>query len=702
MTALMSFSKNAITQGWISFFRVLASNTGIQFVFGSNEQPRTDGKRVYLPSLPVTLTMDDLDLIKAFGFHEVGHIQFSDVVFFQAFAAKHGDFARFLLNALDDVYMEYKQAGATREAEIYFRRKASILFKREQFRDGSESVAEAVACYALCYLRVDRWSEYRDPLAVIEENFNKHFGAHADHVRGNLNDILINEFPNVQSTQDAGSLTLRIIAMLKALGEEEEKKEEAKQDDPQGNGQPSPAGDSGSGQDASSAESNSGNPDGQQQGAGQGSSADNAQGDSKPQAGDATGNEGREGESQPNGGDKTDGQSGPGGSKSAGGDDAGAGDAASAQQGTAEGGKDGQAGASEAANGRSLKEIVDEILNATGLGDKEVFDGGESVSTVSKSVKSGTNPDYEGKSLAPDCVIDGKLDQQPGKAGKGFGGGAGHKEKVDGMSICPVDVPEAREMEKRLGRKAQVLASKLQGLLMQQEEAESFTTTRGQLGQNHLYRLGLGDVRVFTQSEEVERPTTAVSVVVDLSSSTQDEADKKFAKGEKVQFEAAMAPSTLRSILESVVLLEKVFDQIGCPREVLGFAPKSGELMSMVRCFGDNTQTAINRIGGLRKMAGGGHTPIGEAVFHAGRRLLTHEANRKVMFVLTDGAPGNVEKAVEMTRFCESGGIRVVYLVIGEKVRTDWLTTAGIPFAVAKSCSEVTPALLAEAKTLLM
>ncbi|MBM5458951.1 VWA domain-containing protein [Pseudomonas sp. P66] len=699
MTALMTFSKNAITQGWISFFRVLASNTGIQFVFGANEQPRTDGKRVYLPSLPVTLTVDDLDLIKAFGFHEVGHIQYSDVVFFQAFAAKHGDFARFLLNALDDVYMEYKQTGATREAEIYFRRKARILYERKQFRDGSESVAEAVACYALCYLRIDRWSEYRDPFAVIEANFNKHFGAHADHVRGNLNDILINEFPSVNSTQDAGSLTLRIIAMLKALGDEEEKKDEPKKDDPQGDGQPSSNGDSDSGQGDQGDKPQSGNTDGQKPGEEQGSGA---AGNSKPQDGVEPGKDGSQGDSQPQGGGETGDRNCQGEPKSAGSDDAGPGDAPGAQGGAAEGGKEDQTGSSDAANGRSLKEIVDEILNATGLGDKEVFDGGESVGTVSKSVKSGTNPDYKGQSLAPDCVIDGKLDQPPGKEGKGLGGGAGNKEKVDGMTVCPVDVSEAREMEKRMGRKAQVLASKLQGLLMQQEEAESFTTSRGQLGQNHLYRLGLGDVRLFTQSEEIERPTTAVSIVVDLSSSTQDAADKAFAKGEKEQFEAAKAPSTLRSILESVVLLEKVFDQIGCPREVLGFAPKGGELMSMARCFGDNTQTAINRIGGLRKVAGGGHTPIGEAVFHAGRRLLTHEANRKVMFVLTDGAPGNVDKAVEMTRFCESGGVRVVYLVIGKTVKTDWLTEARIPFAVAESSAEVTPALLAEAKRLLM
>lgn len=696
MTAMLPFSANAITQGWISFFRVLASNTGIEFVFGQNQPAATDGKRVYLPNLPVTLTIDDFDLTKAFAFHEVGHIQFSDVAFFQAFAAKHGDFACFLLNALDDVYMEYKQARATREAERYFRRKASILFNRKQFRDGSQSVAEAVACYALCYLRKDRWSEYNEPHAVIETNFNEHFGSHADRVRGNLNEVLINEFPNVQSTQDAGALTLRIIAMLKAMGEEIEKNHEPEKEDPHDGGKPSESGSSDSGEGGQRGEAAPGNPGKQEPGEGQGGSAGNSQSDSKSAGAEKLGKDGVQGEAQPTGGDEP-GHANAQGKSNAAGNGETAKNAAGAEH------KDGQNGDSGKASGRSLKEIVDEIVNATGLGDREVFDDREAVKAVSTSVKAGTNPAYEGQTLAPDCVIDGKLDAAPGKPGKGIGGGAGHKEKVDGMSVTPMDAAEALRIEKCLGRRSQVLANKLQALLMQQEEAESFSTTRGQLGQSHLYRLGLGDTRLFIQSEEAERPTTAVSIVVDLSSSTMDKADKVFAKGEeKDQFEAAKAPSTLRSILESVMLLEMVFDQIGCPREVLGFAPRTGELMSVARTFGDNKQTALKRIGGLRKIAGGNHTPIGEAVFHAGRRLISHEANRKVMFVLTDGAPGNIAKAKEMTRFCESGGVRVVYLVIGEEVRTDWLTEAKIPFAVAKSSADVSPALLSEAKRLLM
>lgn len=677
MTAMMPFSANAMTQGWISFFRVLASNSGLAFVFGENQQPQTDGKTVYLPRLPVVLTPDDLDLVKAFGFHEVGHCQFSDVQYFQEFAVKHGDFARFLLNALDDVYMENRQARATREAERYFRRKATILFERMQFRDGSTSAAEAVACYALCYLRKNRWIEFHEPLAVIEANFNDHFGQHADAVRTNLNDILINEFPSVQSTRDAGSLALRIISMFKALKDEDEQESE---------------------RDGGAAE---------QSGAGNSADAGGEQQRNKPDDGDSKGSDSPEGSS----GDSAcnasvAGEPQPSGSGESG-DGQRQGEASNEPVSQSNPGTDGAAGAevdqdgTDKAGGKSLSEIVDEMLSATGLGDKEVFDDREAVGAVSQSVKSGTNPSYKGQTLAPCCVIEGGLDGVSGGEGSGHGGSAGSKPCVDGMSICPADASEARGMEKRLGRRSQVLASKLQSLLMQQDEAELVHASRGALGQNHLYRLGLGDTRLFTQSEEVTRPTTAVSIVVDLSSSTQDKDDKLFAAGEECQFMASQPLSTLRSILESVVLLERVFDQIGSPREILGFAPKGGELMTVVRTFGDNTQTAVNRIGGLRRIAGGGHTPIGEAVFHAGRRLVTHEANRKVMFVLTDGAPGNEESATEMTRLCESGGVRVVYLVIGETVRTDWLSSAGIPFSVAKTSSDVTPVLLAEAQKLL-
>ncbi|MHC5195128.1 hypothetical protein ACYSUW_15335 [Pseudomonas frederiksbergensis] len=696
MGAMTLHSAQALTDGWMSFLRLQASNTGIKFIIGENEPAQTDGKTIWMPSLPVNLTKEDLILFKSDGLHEIGHIRWSDIPYYQEFSAQHGEFAGFLLNAVDDVYMENKQSRMTREAEAYFRQSAEIMFERKQFREGSASPAEAVACYTLCYLFSRAWSEYDPALAMVTANFDKHFGEHAENVRNNLDQILFNEFPSVQSTPHAGALTLRIMAMLKALSDEDEKKKKEGQDGQQPkdqSGEQSPNGDSGKGQgggkpDEKKPEQSGGNSDG------------------KP--GEKGGQGDQQGKSQPQGGDQ------PGkGAEAGNGKD----NAAGRQNGGGQG---------VGAPGASLKDIVDGIINANGLGEREIFDKRAVIQGISDSVAAKKNPDYEGQTLAPKCVIDGKAIGKPSE--KGFGGGAGKNEVVDGIAVCPEDAAEARVVESKLGRKVQVLATKLQAYLMNQEEAEEASSHRGGLGQNHLYRLGLGDTRIFIQKEEVERPTAAISVVVDLSGSTLDLEDKDYLDEKngipkrkrrnqsntpvavKGNAEAGAAskekpvevPSIARSIVQAALIFEKVLNQIGTPREILGFAPRKGELMTMVRSFGDDHLTAVKRIGGLRGIAGGNHTPIGEAVFHAGRRLMAHDAQKKVQFVLTDGAPSCVDKAVEMTRFCESAGIRVVYLVIGESVRTDWLINANIPFACAKTADEVGPVLIAEAKRLLM
>ncbi len=201
--------------GWISFLRVLARNSGLKFVVRPNEAPRTDGKTVYLPALPAKLTDDDLTLFKRTGYHEVGHCMHSNVPYYQQFNAEHGPFAGMLLNAVDDVYMEYAQTVASRRSEHYFRRGAAIMIDRQIFRDGSQSPQEAFASYTLCFLRSRRWSEYLPAVELIRENFDAHFGEHADQIRENLETILLAEYPNVRSTEDAGLLTLRLIEMLK-------------------------------------------------------------------------------------------------------------------------------------------------------------------------------------------------------------------------------------------------------------------------------------------------------------------------------------------------------------------------------------------------------------------------------------------------------------------------------------------------------
>lgn len=671
--------------GWISFLRVLARNSKIKFVIRPNVRPCTDGKVAYLPSLPANLTEEDLILFKRWGYHEVGHIMHSDVPFFQEFSMEHGAFAGLLLNAVDDVYMEYAQTRSSRRSERFFRQGAAIMFDRGMFRDGSQSPQEAFASYTLCFLRSRRWSEYQQPLAAVRKNFDAHFGEHADQVRENLETILLAEYPSVRSTQDAGDLTLRLIEMLK---QQRDQQDEQPQEEPEDDNSEGDEGDDQDDQQSSQGDDESNQEDDQTSDNGQGQGQKD---DQEPTNGDTGGQGSDDGKAEGESDSKADGQGAPSE------DDADANNQSENAQGDSQG-----------QNGVDLAELIEQMLSSNGGDDSEVLDMDKVIQQLATSIQNGTNPDYQDAAPVPAFEVEpSDVENQPSL-------GAGTvKDLVEGMLVCPADKEHARELADALDRKVNVLATKLQAYLLNREEADVYSTRRGSLGQSHLYRAGMGDSRIFERKEETVLPTAAVSVLADLSSSTSwvdpsvlatlaKAKAKAIAAGEAINEKEYEVQTVAKSIQQSLLIMEKVFHRIDTPREFLGFAPKTGHLNTVVRTFGDSHQNAVDRIGGLDSITGGNHTPIGEAVFQAAQRLASHPAQRKLMFVLTDGAPSCATLATEQTALAVDAGIKVVYLLIGNEVRKDWLEEAGIPYAVAATADDVGPALLEQAKQLLM
>ena len=702
--AVRKRSAQQIREGWYAFLRVLARNSKLKFVIG---HPSTNGKVISLPPMPAELTNDDLVMFKSDALHEVGHVLYSDFPFYKAFNLEHGKMAGFLLNVLDDVFMERKSVRFNRMAEGLFRKSAKIMYERKQFRDGSANAAEAFSCYCLTYLFGSKWSEYRAAHEVIEGNFDTFFGEHAENLKSNLNEILDREFPNVLSTPDAGKLTLRILAMLEAQSQcEEEDQSDEEDEDPQDDGD----------------QDQSGNQDDDQD---QGESQDDDQDQGEAQ-GNESGNQGKD-KSYPKGDDAESGE-GEGSDKSgkSDGDDSNSGDAGAEDERT-EGGSDDQTQSS--GSGKTLKEIVQEMLG-TDLGDQEVFDKSKAMQLLSEEIQHGQSADYSEAELVSDLEISGVVESSSDDIkpdGKPSHGAGKTPIFVDGMPVCDSNREEAQAMLQRVDRKANVLAAKLQSLLLNREEAEVFASRRGQLGTKNLYRIRLDDTRVFEQKEEVLRPTAAVSVCADLSASTAwvpvpglvckccgeshhvlvGMSDMAFCNACGGKFEVDRndhkeTPAAV-AIQQALLLLEKVLDQLGTPREFIGFAPKTGgTLNTMIRTFGDAHNTAVNRIGGLSTQVGGHSTPIGEAVMQASMRLQAHGSHKKVLFVLTDGDPSCVEKALQMTDLAQRGGVKVVYLLIGTNVRCDWLKAANIPFAHAKTADDLCPILLDQVGSLLV
>jgi cobalamin biosynthesis protein CobT len=659
------FSAKQHRDGWMSFLRVLAQDSKLEFAVG---HPSTNGKKIYLPALPAELTSDDLIMFKRFGYHEVGHVLHSNVEYFKAFGKEHGRNAQFLLNALDDPYMEAKQARFSRAAERYFREGIEIMTRKKLFRDGSASPFEAICCYCLTSLGARKWTEFAESAQVVRDNVHKHFGEHADQLLENLDEILFREFPNVRCTEDAGALTLRIIEMLKQQGQQDEQEQEQEQPKDDDEGSDKSEGASGAEADNSNQESD-------------------PSGTNAPEATDPNQSSTKSGNA---GGDEEDEEGGNGGNGSSINQAPGDHETVDQNDGTGDEGGEGKP---------TLAEIIEQMLEEE-VEEGEVFDGRKYIEELAESVDQGTNPEYKGQQAVPAFDVDGTpVSQQSSlSAGKGV--------LVEGMPVSPVDRENLKEMESCLDRKFQVLAAKLQSLLLSREEAEVYDSHRGQLGQAHLYRLGLGNSRIFQQQEEVERVSAAVTLLADLSGSTLnfpfEQPSVAARANDEDELKRQLGQTVFGQIQQSLLIMEKMLDQLGNPREILGFAPRTGELTTMVRTFGDDHLTAAQRVAGLTQIVGGAHTPIGEAVFQAAGRLLSHEAQRKVMFVLTDGEPSDRALAKEHTEAAMQAGITVVYILIGEQVACDWLKEMGCPYVHVKNSAELCPVLLDQAEALLM
>lgn len=660
--------RNAATspKGWLSFIRILARDSKLKIVVGRNVGPATNGKVMWLPALPAELTPDDLVLFEGNAFHEVGHIQRSNISYFQAFCKEHGSFAGFLLNALDDVFMEGRQAAWKWMAGDRLLRSTMVLIKRDQFRDGSAGLGEAVACYCLAYLTGKRWPSVNVATVRIEGNLRKHLAQHADKVIPELRNLLDAEFPAVNSTESGGELALKIIKLLQSLAEQEQPQTGSPSEDSQddGDAEGSSASDSSESESESEDEGEDSNskPDADSQesddGEGKADADSKPDGDDDEQDGGAADDEA--GSKDQDESDADTGNAGSNGEKE---------DKSSEGESKQDQGGQGQSETSaEQEPGKSLQEMIQEMLKED-LGDQEVFDKGSALQELADEIASGKNPAYIGQPLINGLVVD--CSAGAGKA-EGF---------ADGMPIVEADREMAAAIAQITGRKANVMGNRLRALLANREETESFAARSGRLSEKDLYRFANNDLNIFSKEEDRIEDTAAVSMTADLSGSTGIKRD-----GSTVAEQIRIALS----------ILEKVLQEIGTPREILGFAPNSGELNCLVKSFDDNHRVAMDRIAGMHRLVGGGSTPIGAAVLQAGSRLLSHPAQRKLLFVVTDGRPDNVDYATQMTKTIVNQGANVIYLVIGSESSCDWLRDADLKFAHAENAEGLIPAMVAK------
>jgi Mg-chelatase subunit ChlD len=643
--------------GLVSWIKSVFDKAGVQIAF-TGRVCASPGK-VELPVFPATLSGLDDVLFKANAYHEFGHHKYTDIEYFIEFGRLNGSKAGFMLNAIEDPWMERQVAKFRKEAAMYFQVGPEILTLRGDIRTGENSPFEAISMYARCYPAVVYgWTEYETYIQVAEGWILKHFGDEDGSVVINtVKQILDEDFLKSESTQENAAIVLRILEALKALEPKPEEPEESENDsdgDDQGEGgesdQSGNSDDNNQSQSGGSSDGDQGE-SGDQSDAGEGGSSSNKDGDQDDSSEES--NDG--GQSGTDDGEESENDSDPS-------SDGSEGDSSDDADGT---------------DDKSISDKVSEMLEDESTDDDgELIDYGKAMEKFAEEIANGEHPQYGD---VPD-VETGEVSMGDSN---GAGNGAGKSSFDDSQMYIPKENQAGYErIDSRVSGQSRVLGMQLKRLLASSALRKTKVSRTGKrLASNKLHRIGMKDCRIFKTSKIESKGTAAVSLLCDLSGSTNGEC--------------------ANAIQESMLLLGGALSSVKSQYEVLGFGGYCSNLLVAFKTFGDTEKTFKGRLGESEKLVGGG-TPTARALLKAIPRLHSSKSDRKVMFVLTDGDPDDVNAVETYCKDAKDCGIEVVFILIGNGVRKDWLDNAEISYVHIRDSSELSTVVLGELRTALI
>ncbi len=192
------------------------------------------------------------------------------------------------------------------------------------------------------------------------------------------------------------------------------------------------------------------------------------------------------------------------------------------------------------------------------------------------------------------------------------------------------------------------LTARLQGLVQAHTLTRHRSVQRGRsLSPAHLHRAGVGDPRIFRIKEHKVAPDTALHLLVDLSGSMSGGQDR-------IALDAAMA---LALALEPINHVS---------RAVSAFPGLHGQDQNVTAILSHGERVST-RAGAFVQDARGG-TPMTGALWFAAADLLARSEERKVLLILTDGAPNDVRSAKSLVDQAERAGIEMIGVGIGVNV----------------------------------
>lgn len=187
------------------------------------------------------------------------------------------------------------------------------------------------------------------------------------------------------------------------------------------------------------------------------------------------------------------------------------------------------------------------------------------------------------------------------------------------------------------------LRSRLVQLVQSQTKVKRKTSRHGRrLNDRKIHRIKSGNLSVFQSSSRKKAVNTAVQILLDVSYSMDE----------------SMEVAT-RSTLSLTAAMKKV------PNLSVGSAIFPGRNDSAVTVLTRHDQSIEQTAGYYPRLSASGSTPLLPALIWSGDNLVAQKEERKILFVVTDGAPDQLQDCVELIKDLRQGGIEIYGIGMG-------------------------------------
>lgn len=593
-----------------------ARKFGLKIVVGG-DSAHTTGDYIQLPAIPEDYPYKDA--IWGFLAHEAAHVRHTD---FEEFGARSTDeFKQSIGNALEDGRIESafvrRYPGAKQTLDEALRLFIAQGSMQEVSADSHP--AAILDAYILYYVRnqflrqeaLDK--QYASARQALETTFPENIVRDLDLILARVN--------QPQSTREVFDMADLIMLLFKQDAENEPQPEPGKEENPesgagdqqreqeQSEGQ---GGDRDQGSDDSNelpgeaGRSDESGDSGEQGQSGSGSKGDSKESDSNdPQGNSGKGGDQSEGDSQNEGGAGGSGGDSSGEPQQQSGKDQAGGDS-SKGDGSQQGQKDGQpvrgGEQSEGGYGDAKRNVQRVVLEA-------------SAEHVHRDVFEVMRDDFE-KAAANSPSPCGTLPQA--------------------VSVVPGSDAEAEAVAGEAATTTVALRKQLMALVEAKDRVHRRYLDRGRkVAANRLSGVAAGNMRVFKHQKKAQRVNTAFHLLVDASASM----DTNGAMGT-----ANSAALSLALALEAL------------PRVSVAVSAFQGNHVEEMLKHGQSAKRNAHRF----CVRANGGTPMAEALWHAAADLVQRREERKIIILITDGAPRNAPQTQHVVDLVKRSGYEVM------------------------------------------